>query len=351
MSAITQIEFEDAKQAFQSILDYGEFPKKSRWLITGAGGFLGSQFLNVLREATRVGFECEVVCLDSQIRGEKREWYFENVTYVCHDVSLPWPELGEFTHVVHLASIASPVFYREFPLETLQSNYLGTINALEYARMSAAKILLISSSEIYGDPTPENIPTPETYRGNVSSIGPRACYDEGKRVLETLSWIYASKYKMDISVARPFNFYGPGMRIDDGRVLPDMFKSFTTNSNIILYSDGKPTRSFCYIRDAIVSLFVMMLDNKNWKLYNVGNPETEINMSDLASMVARLARPFGWEQKVVFEKHEEKDYLVNNPNRRLPSTDKIKFELGWTATVSLEEGIGRSLLHFNELDS
>jgi dTDP-glucose 4,6-dehydratase/UDP-glucuronate decarboxylase len=156
---------------------------------------------------------------------------------------------------------------------------------------------------------------------------------------------------MDISVARPFNFYGPGMRIDDGRVLPDMFKSFKTNSNIVLYSDGKPTRSFCYIRDAIVSLFVITLSNASWKLYNIGNSEAEVNMLDLANLVARLARPFGWQQKVVFQKHDEKDYLVNNPNRRLPLTDKIMFELGWRATVSLEEGIGRSLLHFSELDS
>jgi UDP-glucuronate decarboxylase len=349
MSKLTRIELEDSEIAFKSISESCKFPRKSRWLVTGAGGFLGSQILNVLQEAIKKGYDCEIVAVDSQIRGDRREWYFDNVTFIDHDIILPWPDLGAFTHVLHLASIASPIFYREFPLETLQSNYIGSLNALEYARTRDAKILLMSSSEIYGDPTPENIPTSETYRGNVSSIGVRACYDEGKRVMETLAWIYSSKFEMDISIARPFNFYGPGMRIDDGRILPDMFKSFLLNSNIVLYSDGKPTRSFCYVRDAIIALFLMLLSDKHWKLYNVGNTETEISMSELAELTASIARSFGWRGLVDYELHHEKDYLINNPNRRSPATDLINSELSWNAKVPLAEGIERSLLHFKEL--
>lgn len=349
MSEFSKIELEDAAIVFDSLMRKGIFPVRTRWLVTGAGGFLGSQILNVLREAKRQGFDCEIVVMDSNVRGGVRDWYSKDAQIVKHDVVQPWPNLGEFTHILHLASIASPVYYRQFPLETLQSNYVGTLNALEVANKSSAKLLLMSSSEIYGDPTPEYIPTPESYRGNVSSIGPRACYDEGKRVMETLAWIYKNQYDMNISIARPFNFYGPGMRLDDGRILPDMFKAIVSNSNIVLFSDGKPTRSFCYVSDAISGLFQMILNEKKWKLYNVGNPNTEINMSDLAKMVAETAREQGWSGKIKYEVSSESDFLVNNPNRRLPSTDLISSELAWEAKVELQAGVVRSVSHFMEL--
>jgi UDP-glucuronate decarboxylase len=349
MAALSKIELEDALKVLDSLEAQNIFPSKSRWLITGASGFLGSQFLNVLRVAKERGLNCEVVALDSNIRGDYREWYFDNCEFLEFDITNPWPHLGSFTHILHLASIASPIYYRQFPLETLYSNYEGTKNALEAARTQEARLLLMSSSEIYGDPTSENIPTTESYRGNVSSIGPRACYDEGKRVMETLAWIYSDKYDMNISIARPFNFYGPGMRLDDGRVLPDMFNSIIAGSDIILYSDGKPTRSFCYVSDAIQGLFTMVLSKQNWKLYNVGNPASEISMLDLAHAVAREANVLGWEGSVKFEISEEPNYLINNPQRRVPDTTLIKDEIAWEAKIDLPLGIRRSLQHFMEL--
>jgi len=349
MSKFSRIEMDDAKGTFNSLRDKGIFPIRTRWLITGAGGFLGSQILNVLQEAKRQSFDCEIVIMDSNIRGSVRDWYFKDAQVIKHDVVQPWPNLGDFTHVLHLASIASPIYYRQFPMETLQSNYLGTINALDQARKNGAKLLLMSSSEIYGDPTPENIPTPEAYRGNVSSIGPRACYDEGKRVMETLAWIYQSQNDMNISIARPFNFYGPGMRLDDGRVLPDMFNSVVSGSDIILYSDGKPTRSFCYVSDAISALFQIVFDEKSWKLYNVGNSNTEVSMSDLANITGNIARSLGWLGNIRFEVPKESDYLINNPKRRLPCTNLIRNELSWAPRIDLMTGITRSLEHFMEL--
>ena len=139
------------------------------------------------------------------------------------------------------------------------------------------------------------------------------------------------------------------MRLDDGRILPDMFKAIVSNSNIVLFSDGKPTRSFCYVSDAISGLFQMILNEKKWKLYNVGNPNTEINMSDLAKMVAETAREQGWSGKIKYEVSSESDFLVNNPNRRLPSTDLISSELAWEAKVELQAGVVRSVSHFMEL--
>jgi dTDP-glucose 4,6-dehydratase/UDP-glucuronate decarboxylase len=349
MSEFSSIELEDAKIVFDSLKLDDIFPSRTRWLVTGAGGFLGSQILGVLYEAKRQGFECEIVVMDSNIRGSVRDWYFVGAQVAVHDVVQPWPDLGEFTHILHLASIASPVFYRKFPLETLQSNYVGTLNALEQARKQKANLLLMSSSEIYGDPVSDKIPTPESYWGNVSSIGPRSCYDEGKRVMETLGWIYKNQNEMNISIARPFNFYGPGMRLDDGRVLPDMFNAIMSGSDIVIHSDGKPTRSFCYTSDAISGLFRMVLSKKTWKLYNVGNSKTEITIGDLAKLTGDIAHSSGWAGRIRFESSNESDYLVNNPNRRLPNTDLIKSELSWEARVGLDEGIYRSIAHFMEL--
>jgi dTDP-glucose 4,6-dehydratase/UDP-glucuronate decarboxylase len=276
MGNLSSVELNDARLVYEDLEMRGLFPRDSRWLVTGASGFLGTQFLNVLRTAKERGLNCEIVAIDSNIRGVNRGWYFEGCEFLEFDITNPWPDLGTFTHILHLASIASTIYYRQFPLETLHSNYEGTKNALEVARAQGASLLLMSSSEIYGDPTAEFIPTMETYRGNVSSIGPRACYDEGKRVMETLAWIYSNQHKMNISIARPFNFYGPGMRLDDGRVLPDIFNSVVSGSDIVLYSDGKPTRSFCYVSDAIQGLLEMVLSDRSWKLYNVGKSKTEI---------------------------------------------------------------------------
>lgn len=347
MNSLSKIEVNDANIVFNYLLKKKVFPEKSRWLITGAGGFLGSQILNVLSRAREKGYDCEVVAVDSTIRGNKRDWYFTSALSVEHDVTQPFPDLGEFTHILHLASIASPKFYRKYPLETLNANYLGTVNILDIAKKSGSKVLLVSSSEVYGDPAAGDIPTKESYRGNVSSIGPRACYDEGKRVMETLGWIYNEEYGLNIKIARPFNFYGPGMRLDDGRVLPDFINSIISKENLVIHSDGLPTRSFCYVSDALRALLQITLDSPPWGIFNVGNDETETSVLELAQMCSELGNEFGWKGKILQKKSEDLQYLVNNPQRRMPDITKIKENLHWTPEISLENGIRRSLEHFS----
>ena len=351
MGRLTEIECSDAVKVANQLVSSGKFPRKSKWLITGGSGFLGSQILNALNEVRNLGLDIEILSIDSAIRGKNRDWYFRENSIMNFDVTKPWPKLEPFSHILHLASIASPVYYRKYPLETLDSNYSGTLNALEHAKMWGSKILLMSSSEIYGDPAAHAIPTREDYRGNVSSIGPRACYDEGKRVMETLGWIYSEHSAVNVAIARPFNFYGPGMRLDDGRVLPDFFKAIQEKLDLTIHSDGTPKRSFCYVSDAIQALlhFVILIDG--FEVLNIGNPSEEISISALASVVAEQAVKFGWNGRIKQVNSTEENYLVNNPSRRVPDISRIQDYLGWTPKTNLQDGIQRSLQHFDEFEN
>lgn len=346
---LTSIEIEDARLAAQKLAQDYFFPEKSSWLITGASGFIGSQLLNTLNELKNMGKKIEVTILENGSRGGVRRWYFKDFNYIDCDVSKAWPKLKKYDYIVHLASIASPVFYREFPLETLDANIIGTRLALEHAKKWGAKLLILSSSEIYGDPSIEWIPTPENYFGNVDCTGPRACYDESKRVAETLTWIYQTKFGINVSVARPFNFYGPGMRLDDGRILPDLFNAAVNNLDMILHSDGTPTRTFCYIRDAIIGLVAIVLTADKKQAFNIGRENEEISINKATDLVSKVAKKFGWMGSIVTIPSAEAAFLVNNPQRRAPSTEKIFTSLNWKAEVDFIEGVERSLIHFREL--
>jgi UDP-glucuronate decarboxylase len=346
---LTSIEIEDATLAAQKLTENYSFPEKSSWLITGASGFIGSQLLNTLKELRKMGKRIEVTILENGSRGGVREWYFNDFNHINCDVSKEWPKLKKHDFIVHLASIASPVFYREFPLETLDANINGTRLALEHAKEWGAKLLILSSSEIYGDPDVESIPTLEIYNGNVDCTGPRACYDESKRVAETLAWIYQHKFGVNVSVARPFNFYGPGMRLDDGRILPDLFEAAVNNKDMIIRSDGTPTRTFCYIRDAIIGLVAIALCAEKKQSFNIGRENEEISINKATDLVSRIAKRFGWANSVVRIPSAEAAFLINNPKRRAPNTEKIYASLNWKADVDFIEGVERSLNHFHEL--
>jgi UDP-glucuronate decarboxylase len=212
-----------------------------------------------------------------------------------------------------------------------------------------AGFLFYSTSEIYGDPTPENIPTPETYRGNVSCTGPRACYDESKRYGETLCVNFAQQYGLPIKTARPFNNYGPGLKISDRRVLPDFARDVLSNRDIIMFSDGSPSRTFCYIADAIVGYYKILVKGRVGEAYNIGAEAPEISIGNLAERVAQVARElFGYTGKVVHQQSAERDYLVDNPNRRCPVIDKARVHLGYEPSISIDEGLRRSLLWYQE---
>jgi nucleoside-diphosphate-sugar epimerase len=209
--------------------------------------------------------------------------------------------------------------------------------------------LFFSTSEIYGDPTPDNIPTPETYRGNVSCTGPRACYDESKRYGEALCVNFARQYNLPVKAARPFNNYGPGLKITDRRVLPDFARDIFSGRDIVMHSDGSPTRTFCYVTDAIVGYYKILVHGRPGEAYNIGVESPEISMTKLADLVTQIARDrFGYKGQVVHQTSTDSDYLVDNPNRRCPIIAKARKELGYDPRIALEEGLARLLTWYNE---
>ena len=334
-----------------------------RLLITGGAGFLGYYFVQAAlhwNQSRGPGEHIQVVVHDNFARGVP-EWLTalesdQNLTVVRHDVTLPLPEdFGTFQFIIHAASIASPIYYRLHPIETMDANVNGLRHLLDYCRDQATTetpvegFLFFSTSEIYGDPTPENIPTPETYRGRVSCTGPRACYDESKRYGETLCVNFAQQYKLPVRIARPFNNYGPGLKITDKRALPDFARDVLDGRDIVLLSDGSPTRTFCYVADAIIGYYKVLVRGRDGESYNIGIDKPEISIAQLADMVVSgAAELFGYTGKVVRQESSDKDYLVDNPNRRCPIIDKARSELAYEPKIYVEEGLRRSLIWYAE---
>jgi nucleoside-diphosphate-sugar epimerase len=330
-------------------------------LITGGAGFLGYYLVQALlrwNEIVGKTQSVKVTVYDNYIRGIPH-WLNAlagngNLTVVKHDISQPLPEnIGDFQYIIHAASIASPIYYRKYPIQTMDANVNGLRVLLEYFRQQKDRkkpiegFLFFSSSEIYGDPSPENIPTPESYRGNVSCTGPRACYDEAKRYGETLCVNFARHYDLPVTIARPFNNYGPGLKITDRRVLTDFARDIFSGRDIVLLSNGSPTRTFCYVADAIVGYYKLLVKGRHGEAYNIGVEEPEISIADLAERVAHCARTlFGFNGQVVYQRSADQDYLVDNPNRRCPIIAKARTELGYHPSISLDEGLRRSLLWY-----
>ena len=326
-------------------------------LMTGGAGFLGYYMVQTVLEwnDTSAADRVEVILLDNFRRGIPP--WLENLgarpdlTLLTHDITDPFPDdVGPVDFVIHAAGIASPGLYRKIPIETMDANVGGLRNLLDaavgwkQAGSSPSGFLFYSSSEIYGDPTPDNIPTPETYRGNVSCTGPRACYDESKRYGETLAVNFARVHELPITVVRPFNNYGPGMKINDGRVIADFCRSVLGSRDIYMYSDGSPTRTFCYVADAVVGYYRALLLGSRGESYNIGTDSPEISMRDLAEAVAASGRDlFGYEGRVRLVQNPEIDYLTDNPSRRCPDLTKARSQLGYAPSISLEEGISRTL--------
>lgn len=340
-----------------------EFGKMSgkRLLIVGGAGFLGYYLVQapLAWNATGKGAPIHVTVYDNYIRG-KPDWLAAlegdvNLVLTKHDITDPMPtDAGDFDYVIHAASIASPIFYRRYPIETMDANVNGLRYLLQYAlnQKAAGKplsgFLFYSTSEIYGDPSPQDIPTPETYRGNVSCTGPRACYDESKRYGETLCVNFAEQHDLQITIARPFNNYGPGLKITDRRVLPDFARDVFAGRDIVMLSDGAPTRTFCYIADAIVGYYKVLVVGRKGESYNVGTDAAEVSMARLADEVVRIAADnWGYKGRVVREVSSDAAYLTDNPNRRCPIIDKARTELGYEPQVHFEEGLERALIWYS----
>ena len=276
-----------------------------------------------------------------------------NLTLVTHDISAPLPRnVPDFQYVIHAGSIASPVYYRKYPIETMDANVGGLRSLLEYAKRQAQVgkplegFLFFSSSEIYGNPAPENVPTPETYWGNVSCTGPRACYDESKRFGETLCVNFTQQHGIPIKVARPFNNYGPGLKLTDRRVIPDFARDVFAGRDIMMRSTGSPRRTFCYVADAVAGYYKVLVNGRPGEAYNIGVERPEISIEELAEKVAALGRSlFGYEGRVVSKVDEE--YLKDNPERRCPLITKARKHVGYAPTILVDEGLRRALIWYS----
>jgi UDP-glucuronate decarboxylase len=313
-------------------------------LLTGGRGFLGRYFTEIFAALNEDVLEkpVKVVILDNLITaGEAGSAAFSdpNMEFIEHDVTQPFPWEGDLDYIIHAAGIASPYYYRAYPLETLEVAITGTRNMLELADRHDARFTFFSSSEIYGDPDPKHVPIPESYRGNVSCQGPRACYDESKRVGETLCYVFHTKNGTHTNVIRPFNVYGPGMQETDYRVLPNFASRVKAGEALKVYGTGNQTRTFCYITDAMVGFLNVVLGGVAGEAYNIGNTKPEISMVELVkSMEKVLGRDLAYD---VIEYPDS--YPADEPNRRAPDIRKAKLQLNFAPEVSLEEGLGRFL--------
>lgn len=322
-------------------------------LFTGGSGFLGFYFVNFLaRYKSELGVKT-LICLDNFQSGYPR-WLSDIDGVELHKFNVITDDIANIpgadraSYIYHMASIASPTFYRKYPIETLDANIWGLRKLLDFYRNKDIRgLAFFSSSEIYGDPTPDNIPTAENYRGNVDCQGPRACYDEAKRFGETMCNLFNAKYNVPITIIRPFNNYGPGMRLNDARVPADFANSIRLNRDIEIYSNGSPTRTFCYISDAITGYLKAILHaQENFDTFNIGIDRPEISIKQLAEIYAQAGREiFGYTGSVKFAVSQDREYLTNNPNRRCPNIDKARKILHYDPSVNVCDGV-RYFLEF-----
>lgn len=309
---------------------------KKRILVTGGAGFLGSHLCDRLIEQGN-----DVICIDNLFTGSKDNIrhlmgnpYFE---FIRHDVTEPI--YVEVDQIYNLACPASPIHYQYDPIKTGKTSVLGALHTLGLAKRVHARILQASTSEVYGDP--EIHPQPESYRGCVNPIGNRSCYDEGKRMAETLFFDYHRQHQVDIKVIRIFNTYGPRMNTHDGRVVSNFIVQALKNENITIYGSGEQTRSFCYVDDLIEGMIRMMNSRDGFTgPVNIGNPG-EFTMLELAQKIIDLT---GSSSKIVFEPLPQDD-----PMQRRPVIDLAKKELSWEPTVNLEEGLKKTIAYFDDL--
>lgn len=315
-------------------------------LLSGGGGFLGKYIVGTLCYLNDhvLSKPCRVISVDNFITGTAHPHFNyqgrADVREVWGDITQPLPIREPIHYIIHAAGLASPVFYKRYPLETIDSAVSGVRHLLELAKKNKETIkgfLFFSSSEIYGDPDPSSVPTPETYHGYVSSVGPRACYDESKRLGETITAIYCEQFGIPGKIVRPFNVFGPGMGHHDRRVLPMFAYNALNKEPIPVHGDGRQTRTFCYITDAITGFLKVLLVGKTGHAYNIGNSDNEISMRDLAHLFVEIE---GSGVSVALIPYPD-SYPAGEPQRRCPDLSKAERDLAYRAAVSLKHGLTR----------
>lgn len=309
---------------------------RDRVLITGAAGFLGSHLCD---RFIREGYH--VIGMDNLITGDLKNiehlMRLEQFDFYHHDVSKFVFVPGELKYILHFASPASPIDYLKIPIQTLKVSSLGTHNILGLARVKGARVLVASTSEVYGDPTVH--PQPESYWGNVNPVGPRGCYDEAKRFMEALTMAYHNAHGLDTRIVRIFNTYGPRMRLNDGRVLPAFIGQALRGEDLTMFGDGSQTRAFCFVDDLVEGIYrLLMSDYVN--PVNIGNPD-EITIKEFGEEIIRLT---GTSQKLI-----SKPLPVDDPKQRRPDITLAKSLLGWEPRVSRAEGLKITYEYFRSL--
>ncbi|KKR91064.1 MAG: UDP-glucuronate decarboxylase [Candidatus Woesebacteria bacterium GW2011_GWD1_41_12] len=306
-------------------------------LVTGGAGFIGSHLCEKLMD---LGYK--VTCLDNFLTSSKNNIEHllgkPNFVFVEADVAKPLNlSSRSFDFVFHLASPASPIDYQNYPEETLLANSMGTLNILKLAKETGSKLLIASTSEIYGDPLEH--PQKETYFGNVNTFGPRSCYDESKRFAETATYVYIRKHDIDARIVRIFNTYGPRMKKDDGRVVSNFIMDALNGTPFKIDGDGSQTRSFCYVDDLVDGLIkAMFTEGTSGEVFNLGNPD-EFTIKDLAELVARIA---GGESEILYSG----EFRENDPMRRKPDITKANTVLNWEPKTKLEEGLKKTIEYY-----
>jgi len=311
-----------------------------RVLITGGAGFIGSHLCELLLARGHT-----VICLDNLITGSRANIAHledqEHFSLMLHDVTNPIYIDGPLDAILHLASLPSPVDYIQMPIKTLKVGSLGTLHALGLARAKKARFLLASTSEVYGYPLVH--PQPESYWGNVNPIGPRGVYDESKRFGEALTMAYHRAHGLQTRIARIFNTYGPRMRLNDGRVVPNFVRQALLGEPLTVYDDGSRTRSFCYVSDLIEGLWRLLLSDQVEPV-NLGNPQ-EMTIVELARLIIALS---GSRSEIAFV-HPDASRTADDPRTRQPDITRARTLLGWEPAVSLEQGLEETIAYFRQV--
>lgn len=316
--------------------------------LSGAAGFLGSHFIAVFQYLNKSVFKkpCHVIAVDNYITGSKKNLLVrisdKNIVFEKNDIA---EGLGKYQNkkidfIIHAAGLASPIYYRKYPVASINCTVLGLHHLMTYAVKNKIKsFLFFSSSEIYGNPREDEVPTKETYNGNVSCIGPRSCYDEAKRLGETMCLSYFMTHKVPVKWVRPFNVYGPGMRINDDRVVPKFLFQALFKKPLTIHIPGLQTRTFTYVTDAMAGFFKVLLEGKNGEVYNIGRDTGEIRMEDLADKVNAL-----FNNKLRIEKIEmPQEYPSDQAQRRLPDITKAREHFDFNPEVSIDDGLKKML--------
>ncbi len=329
----------DIETIFLNTKKFSKFLEGKTILITGGNGFLGKYFVELFKRYNKsLKKKLLVIVYDNNLK----RTYFQrkdNIRFIKKNVSKKLTTRKKIDIIIHAAGIASPFYYRKKPIETLDVAINGTRNCLEIAKKNNAKFIFFSSSEIYGDPDPKHIPTKESYRGNVSTLGPRACYDESKRVGETLCYIYKNYNKVHTNIIRPFNVYGPGMGQYDYRIFPNFISNILNNKKISIYGSGNQTRTYCYITDAIEGFIRVICLGKSGEAYNIGNNKPEISVKGIFKLLKSINK-----NKINSEFiNHPKSYPDDEPQRRCPNLNKAKKQLNYRPKIQLKDGLKRYL--------